>query len=1295
MSEGKVITFYSYKGGTGRTMALANVAWILASAGKRVLVVDWDLESPGLHKFFGPFLAPGVATTTPGVIDLISDYQWAAMRNEPRPGDWHKKYAKAEKHAISIDWEFPGSGTLDFLSPGRANYDYSSTMSGFNWDTFYDRQGGGQFFDALRADMKACYDYTLIDSRTGASDIAGICTVQMPDILVDCFTLANQGIDGASKMARDIDERYRERNIRIFPVPMRIDTGEKERSDIGRAVARRKFEGFPRGMTAEETDAYWASVEVPYMPFYAFEEILAAFGDEPGRPASLLAAFERLTAAITGGEVSSCLRLEESVRLRYLEMFLRRHPALQTDVHVSYAHEDRMWADWIAAVLDRHGYRVSLRGIDTDGNAPADGEPPRTLAVLSEAYVRAPRALETWSRLTAGEAAGRGELIPVRITAARFPAPFGDRVLTDLTETGERMAARRLLRAVGRTDDVSGDDASSGGARFPGSKPQVWNLSARNASFTGRGTLLEELRGQLVGGSTAVVLPQTLYGLGGVGKTQVALEYAHRFQADYDLVWWVPSEDRERINASFEELAPKLGVHVGESIAEVVGSVREALRLGQPYARWLLIFDNAEDPDALRDFLPGGTGHVVITSRNQAWSSVAAPLEVDVFSRQESLEHLRRRVPGLAEQDALQVAAALGHLPIAVEQAAAWLAETGMPAATFVEQLESETARVLSMGQPRDYPHPVAVTWSLSLAQLRERSPASVRLLELCAFFAPEPISMSLLYGDEMIRALLPYDDTLREKLVMGRVIQEVGRFALAKVDQGNNTIQVHRLVQLVIRDQMTDEEQETACHEVHRILVGARPRQGEVDDPENWSRYDLIWQHLQPSRAVECTEEETRQLLTDRVRYLWKRGDFDSALDLGDRLADYWERTFGTEDRQRLHLLFNVANVKRYQGKYHEARELDEWVHAMQRRVIGDRHPHTLMTAGGLASDLRGLGEYDRSLEMDRETFQRWKDLYGEDYPRTLAAANNLALSYRLVGDSHNARELDQDTLRRRERVLGPTHPYTLYSATQLARDLRETGAYRESVGILRSTLQQYRETLGESFVDTLRAAKSLAVSLRKAGEQLEAWQLAKETEERYNSRYPGTPETLAATLELACCESALGEKEAARDRAAGIVRIYRDSLGPDHPSTLIARNNLAIYLRGTGEVDRALPQAEEVLDGLRASLGPAHPFTLSAAVNLANCLGDAGRLDEAGELERRTLDELRDTLGAAHPDALACEANLAVTLQAAGRTAEAERLRDRTLAAKARVLGENHPLLEHLRQWRRINRDLEPQPF
>lgn len=306
--DGRIVTFYSYKGGTGRTMALANTAWILAANGKRVLAVDWDLEAPGLHRFFHPFLDPSTLRATTGVIDLITEYAWAATSPVERSDDWHRDYARIQPHAVSLTpenlgWEFPEGGTLDFVSAGKQNREYSATVSTFDWDNFYDRLGGGHFFDALRDDMKANYDYVLIDSRTGLSDIADICTVHLPDILVDCFTLSDQSIDGAAAVARQIDERYGGRGIKIFPVPMRIDEGEKEKADAGRALARLKFDRFPGGLNGDELTAYWGAVEIPYRPYYAYEETLATFGDEAGLSNSLLSAFERVTTYVTGGDV--------------------------------------------------------------------------------------------------------------------------------------------------------------------------------------------------------------------------------------------------------------------------------------------------------------------------------------------------------------------------------------------------------------------------------------------------------------------------------------------------------------------------------------------------------------------------------------------------------------------------------------------------------------------------------------------------------------------------------------------------------------------------------------------------------------------------------------------------------------------------------------------------------------------------------------------------------------------------------------------------------------------------------
>jgi CO dehydrogenase nickel-insertion accessory protein CooC1 len=1306
-SQGQIITFYSYKGGTGRTMALANVAWILASNGKRVLAVDWDLESPGLHKFFHPFLDESTVSATPGVIEIINDYASAAVDPGPRGDEWHLEFAQVERHAVSLEWAFPESGKLDFLSAGRQNRDYSAAVCSLDWDNFYDRLGGGRFFRAMREDMKQKYDYVLIDSRTGLSDVADICTIELPDVLTVCFTLSDQSIEGAADVARQISGRYRDRNIRVLPVPMRIEDGEKEKLDVGRSLARMKFEGFPAGMTAESSALYWASVEVPYKPFYAFEETLATFGDDPGSPASLLSSFERITDAVTAGQVSAMRPIAEDLRLQYKDAYARRQPASSPQVYLSYVPEDRMWADWIEAVLTRAGFRVLPRSTvmtsasgdgDVRGSIQAERElqvAPRAIAVLSSAYLHSPDARSIWKTLSSADATDtHRQLIPIRISEVRVTEPFNEHPIVDLARMDAVQATAKLLWALDRpVQPQGGAGKSAEEPRFPGAIPPTWNVPARNADFTGRGAMLELLRDKLAGGGRAVVVAQALYGLGGVGKTQLALEYAHRFMADYDLVWWVPSERAEETSAALADLARKMGLKVSDNVAEAAEAALEELRRDTT-PHWLLIFDNADDPKQLEPYLPTGSGHVLITSRNQAWSHSAEPLEVDVFTRDESVGHLLRHVPDLDMADAKRVADALGHLPLAVEQASAWLEQTGMPARVYVEQLATQSTRILALNQPPDYPMPVVATWNLSFDRLKQRSPAAVRLLQLCAFFSPGPISMDLLYSDEMNESLLPFDETLSEKLMLGRVIRDISRFALVKVDQGSNSLQIHRLVQAVIRSQMTDEEQVEARHEVHKILTGARPRQGETDDPANWSTYDIIWPHLGPSIAEECDDPRTRQLLIDWVRYQWKHGEFEAGLALARRLENLWAHQLGSDHQQTLHLQFQIANVLRSQGRFGEARELDTYVLERQRAVLGADHPYSLMTANGLGADLRALGEFQESLASDRETYESFKEQFGEDYPRTLIAAHNLGCSLRLVGDCFTARRLDEETLDRQRQVLGREHPNTLLSVASMALDLRAAGAFRESVDLLRDTWQKYREVLGDDMTDTLRTAASLAVSLRKAGEQAEAMNLALDTYERYKRRYgTGDPDALSCALNLACDYAATGDMPQALQLVSEVKAANQAALGDDHPNTLVSVNNLACYLRSIGRLPEALTLADDTLGRMRRKLGDKHPLTLSGAVNLANCCGDSGDTESAEALEHQTVGLLREVLGRDHPDTLVCQANLSVTLRQAGRDHEAQELRATIMTDLSRILGASHPDSVQLHEWQRINRDLEPQ--
>ncbi|MGI5454557.1 FxSxx-COOH system tetratricopeptide repeat protein [Streptomyces sp. CA-249302] len=1293
--DGRIITFYSYKGGTGRTMALANTAWILAANGSRVLAVDWDLEAPGLHRYFHPFIAPDTLAATPGVIDIVMDYAWAATTDTHRSGSWHLDHARVEPHAVSLTperfgWAFPSGASLDFLSAGRQNRAYAAAVGSFDWDNFYERLGGGIFLDALRHDMKASYDYVLVDSRTGLSDTADICTIHLPDVLVDCFTLSDQAMDGASAVARSVAGGYRGRPIRVLPVPMRIGEGEQEKLRAGRALARLKFDGLPEGLTGADLAAYWTSVEIPYRSFYAYEETLAVFGDESGFTGSLLAAYERLTSVITDGETGALPSVSDAVRSACLDAYARRRPAAApTEVLVVYVAENRMWAEWVGGILKRSGCTVTLHDV-TAGPVRRPVASMRVLVLLSSPCLKSPQGASTWRTLT-GTDAPRGSVIGVRVDEVRLPPDRFGHPLVDLPGLDEDRCAARLLDALDFPQDSR--PHGPGAQRFPGTRPRIWNAPQRNTTFTGRDAVLDQVRGQLDGGFSAV-RPQALLGLGGVGKTQIALEYAHRFMADYDLVWWLHAEHSENVVASLAELAGRLGVPDGEDLTVACQEAVRMLSQGLPTERWLLVFDNADWPESLAPYFPTGGGHVLVTSRNQAWAAPGRSLPVDVFLREESVEHLALRAPGIPLDQAGQVATAVGDLPLAVEQAAAWLAETATPVEEYLRQLADHSTDVLDLNRPLDYPLTVAATWNVSLTRLRERSPASVRLLQLCAFLAPEPISSRLLYSQEMIHALVPYDPDLREQLLLGRVVREISRFALAKVDPVSNSVQIHRLVQAVIRSQLTEEEQREARHVVHTVLAGARPDGDEpVDDPRNWSAFAAVWPHLGASNACDCTAPDTRRLLIDRVRYLWQRGDLVGAEQLAEDVLGRWKPLLGEDDVQYLYLRGQLGNVLRSQGRFAKARDINTELLERQRRALGPAHPHTYITTSALASDLAALGDYGSAVELAREAYEGFCQVFHEAHRRTLMAANNLALTLRSVGRYEEARALDQETLDRRREVLGPEDPYTLASAARLGRDLREVGRYADSVALLSTTYETHKRVLGKEFPSTLSCATSLAVSLRQAGRFEDARRLTTATSARYRTQYETpTPASLACDLGLAADLFAADESEAAREVAQEVLAQYLRVPGERHPYTQAALNNLGIYHWGCGETEEAEEALGRAYAGMTEALGENHPHTLLCGANYASVLAEELRLEEASALEQQMVDRLRTVLGPHHPETLAVTANSALTLSALDRSDEAGLAHDEILRELHLQLGDESPVTRDVRLKRRTFRHLEP---
>ncbi len=446
-------------------MALANIAWILASNGCRVLAVDWDLEAPGLHRYFHPFLVDPELAGSTGVMDMVWDYALATLdtQGDPSPG-WHEPYADVLNHTVSLRWDFERGGVLSLLPAGRQDDAYGAKVNSFDWSSFYDKRGGGAFVEAMKQSMAAQFDYVLIDSRTGLSDTAGICTVQLPDILVTCFTFSTQSITGTAAVVDSVRRQRGERDITIWPVPMRVEDSERVKLEASRDLAQIRLDYLLKDLDVNARDHYWGEIEVPYTPFYAYEEWLATIGDRPNSRGTVLAASERLVGYLTRQRIKRQIPLEETERRKLLLRFERKIRTIPEefaeDFFISYAENDRNWAEWVAFQLESVGYRVLIQAWDlAPGSSSvmdiehAFSSSRRIVAIVSREFVRSQFAQAEWQTAQrADPSRATRRIIPVRVEETALPGMLAQIVGIDLWGLDEVTAREVLLAAIGAAD---------------------------------------------------------------------------------------------------------------------------------------------------------------------------------------------------------------------------------------------------------------------------------------------------------------------------------------------------------------------------------------------------------------------------------------------------------------------------------------------------------------------------------------------------------------------------------------------------------------------------------------------------------------------------------------------------------------------------------------------------------------------------------------------------------------------------------------------------------------------------
>ncbi len=828
-----------------------------------------------------------------------------------------------------------------------------------------------------------------------------------------------------------------------------------------------------------------------------------------------------------------------------------------------------------------------------------------------------------------------------------------------------------------------------------GAQPRVWGrIPQRNKNFTGREDLLDKLHRAVTSDVTAVV-PHALHGFGGVGKTHVAIEYAWRFRHEYDVIWWIPADQLMLIRSALAGLAPHLGLpsSMTTSVVDASEAVLDALRRGEPYSRWLLIFDNADEPGDINEMVPRGPGHVLITSRNYAWQGVVDTVPVDVFSRDESIQFLRKRASGtITEADANRLAEELGDLPLALEQAGALQAETGMSVNSYLDLLANQAARLLDESKPADYPLSMTAAWSLSVAQLAAKLPEAVELLKCCAFFGPEPIPRDVfgelppdLAGQSRLRAILS------DPILLSRAIRVLGRYALVRIESDTRTIVLHRLVQALVRAELGEEERRAFRHEVHLLLAAFAP--DLPDDTATWPRYGELLAHVTPARVEVCQEPRIRRFALNVTRYLYTSGDVHVARVLAERCVARWRADSGDDDVNVMSMRRHLGVVLWALGSYRESYELNRWNLARMRELLGPDHEETLALANIHGADLRARGEFNIALSHDEDLLQQHERVFGADHRRTLRVKNNLSVDCLLLADYPRARQLTSETFRQRRSSSDISSTELLTSLNSLARVLRLSGEYSEACDVGEDAYEFGVNELGVDHPWTLRTAKDLSIAKRRAGLIDEALEIAQQTFEREERLFGRNhPDTLAAALCLANGLRTQGQVEEALTLLRDAAERYPLTYGDDHPFKYGCDMNLALLLRINGQTAEALALDRSVLDGFDSKLGREHHYSLTCAINLASDLATIGDVGSARRLGLSTLERLRVLLGEDHPLTLAGAANYVIDLRTAGEDEQADALAAETFQRYQRVLGGDHPDVLVAAEGERLDFDFDP---
>jgi tetratricopeptide (TPR) repeat protein len=947
------------------------------------------------------------------------------------------------------------------------------------------------------------------------------------------------------------------------------------------------------------------------------------------------------------------------------------------DFFVSHADDDQPWAEWIAAQLKAAGYGVIVKAWDF---LPGENRLTRldealatskhTLCVLSQAYVDSEAATRTAAYYQDLQGKERA-LIPVRIGACEVPPLLGPIVAIDLSEVDDEDDARhRLLSGVAeRAEPVTRGKfprSRAAQARFPKASPEILELRGHREvpHFIGRDEVLSALHRDLRSGRPASAI-QVITGLGGQGKTALVVEYARRYAAAYDLVWWIRAEDPATLRGDYVELAAELGLPA-EKDDQAIAALRRELRRRRDA---LLIVDNAEDPDELFPLLPERlSGHVLVTSRLRDWPH-AETRQLDVLSPQAAADYLRRRGRVADRGAAGEIADALGCLPLALVQAASVIADMG--AADYLDLLRKQSPRLFAEGRTPDRDMTIATTWRVSVDRLAKRSAAALALFRLAAFLAADAIPLARLTPTDLMSPELA--EALADPIQRARATAALGEYSLAQTTGG--LLSIHRLVQAVTRAELGAEAPLWAAIALATIAAAFPDNE---KDPKTWQTCEDVLAHALAAagHAVDLRVDTVATVrLLDRVaRYLLARGRLDSA-DAVLKQALAAAEQLDVSDPTYLSCRNTYGKLLFAQGDYPTARTVQEETYAARVQVLGPDDPDTLLAGRDFVQALHFQGRRAQAAQLHDRLVDAFTITLGPDDLETITAQAQLVTILRDAGQYARARAIVEQVVEARSRVLGAEHPDTLQARAELQMTLHEMGELKQAHIVGEQVVEARTRVLGAEHPDTLRAIADVAVTLSKLGEVKQARTIEEQVVEA-RTRVLGEehPDTLRARTNLAVTLANIGELKQARLIVEQVVEAWSRVLGEEHPDTLWAKGNLAVALNRMGNRKQARALEEQIVEARTRVLGEEHPETLVAKSNLAVTLSDLGDLDQARAIGEQVLGLQTRLLGEEHPQTLDTRIFMASLLIRTGDPDQARAITENVVEIRTRQLGEAH---------------------